>query len=150
MAYNISTHSKAKEETREIVVLVNPEDRNIFLKVTDPMCYPLFNPHIEYVERINENTFAFHEKISLLLFSYRFSYDVLLRPLESTKKIILEAEVQKGVHLKLSFAQDESGIFQEVISVSGPFIIRKMLINKVVKAHRRMIQNIEAHNIQKQ
>lgn len=128
----------------EIVTALSVNMDNQFNEFSNPMSYEIFHPLITRVNQIGDGKYLFHERITIFFIPYRFSYAVNVARLTDCKTVMM-AEVQKGVKLKLTFEKKQTDLTSnliEKIEVFGPFLIRRLLLYKVCKAHKEMSRNI--------
>ncbi len=129
----------------KIDFLVKGKLSDVFPYFLDLQQYKAVHPLVYQVDQCSEKTFLFYEKLNLLVYTYRFTYTVLLEQVEDLRKVVMYSEVQKGVHLHLTFTFEEQGdylLIKEEVDLKSSFIVKCLFLPFFKRVHLKMFKEI--------
>jgi carbon monoxide dehydrogenase subunit G len=118
----------------------------VYACLADVQQFVTVHPVIYKAEKVNEDEYVFYEQIKFLLIPFHVSYKVSLLDCKPNETVKMISQVQKGVHLQLTFLLKPLGeetIVTEEIAIKS-FIITRLIFQGILKrVHKKLFLNIE-------
>jgi len=129
----------------KIDFLVKGKLSDIFPYFSDLQQYKAVHPVVYQVDECSEKTFLFYEKLNLLVYTYHFTYTVLLDEVDYLKKVVMYSEVKKGVNLHLTFSFVEQGdyvLIKEEVDLKSSLLVKCLFLPFFKRIHMKMFKEI--------
>lgn len=103
------------------------------------------HPIIYRVDDIGPNEYLFYEKLRMFMFNVRFTYKVKVESIDQNREVKIYSNVQRGVHLKLTFSFSEINRqteINEVIAVTASGWVKSFFHPLLKKSHLKLVNEI--------
>jgi carbon monoxide dehydrogenase subunit G len=118
----------------------------VFEYLTDMQKFVAVHPVIFKIDKIKENSFLAHEKLSFGIVNIKFNYPFTIEKNKADNEIIMRATVMKLIQIEIRFnliEAEEYTTIEEKIIFKSIFPIKFMVQSIFFEQHKLLFKNIE-------